>query len=66
MTEGMEADESALIGFCEATARLLALPLESADRTAVLANLRVIARQIKFIGDFPPDDQIEPAPVFRA
>ena len=63
----MNADDEALLAlWCEAMAKLLALPLDEADRDAVIANLRVLARQMELLGDFPLDDHEEPAPQFRA
>jgi hypothetical protein len=59
-------DEAFLATWCDAMAVLLDLPIEAGDRAEVIANLRVIARQMKLIEDFPLDDRAEPAPVFRA
>jgi hypothetical protein len=59
-------DEVPLIRWCDAMALLLDLPIEAADRAEVIASLRVIAQQMRLITDFPLDDRIEPAPIFRA
>jgi hypothetical protein len=45
---------------------LLDLPVARADRSEILANLRLIARQIAIVAEVPLDDLVEPAPVFRA
>jgi Protein of unknown function (DUF4089) len=59
-------DDASLAAWCEAVAALLDLPIDAGDRAEIIANLRVIARQMKLIQDFPLDDRAEPAPVFRA
>jgi hypothetical protein len=62
-----EDDRAAeLKAWCDAMAKLLALPTDQADSTEIIANLRVLARQIELIGDFPIDDDEDPAPQFRA
>lgn len=59
-------DDASLAAWCEAMAALLDLPIEAGDRAEIIANLRVIVRQMKLVEDFPLDDRAEPAPVFRA
>jgi hypothetical protein len=59
-------DDASLAAWCEAMAALLDLPIDASDRAEVITNLRVIARQMKLIEDFPLDDRAEPAPIFRA
>jgi hypothetical protein len=59
-------DDASLAAWCDAMAALLDLPIESGDRAEVIANLRVIARQIKLVEDFPLDDRAEPAAIFKA
>lgn len=59
-------DEASLAAWCSAMAALLDLPIEAADRAEVIANLRVIARQMQRVAEFPLDDRSEPAPVFEA
>jgi hypothetical protein len=59
-------DDASIAAWCDAMAALLDLPIDAGDRTEVIANLRVIARQMKLVGDFPLEDRAEPAPVFRA
>ncbi len=59
-------DEAAFAAWCDAIAALLELPIETGDRAEIIANLRVIARQMKLIADFRLDDLAEPAAVFRA
>jgi hypothetical protein len=52
--------------YIDATARLLDLPLESAWKPAVRANLEVTLRLGTLLGDFELPDEAEPAPVFVA
>jgi len=59
-------DETILAAWCDAMAALLDLPIERADRTEIIANLRIIVRQMKLVDEIPLDDFAEPAPVFRA
>ncbi|MEW6437910.1 MAG: DUF4089 domain-containing protein [Pseudomonadota bacterium] len=59
-------DDASLSAWCEAMAALLDLPVARADRGEILANLRLIARQIAIVAEVPLDDLVEPAPVFRA
>ncbi|HKH80745.1 MAG TPA: DUF4089 domain-containing protein [Methylovirgula sp.] len=58
-------DEASLAAWCDAMAALLDLPIEAGDRAEIIANLQVIARQMKLVADFPLDDRAEPAPVFQ-
>ncbi len=62
----MEQDEANLAAWCDAMATLLDLPIAMGDRTMILANLRFIASQMKFLAEFPLDDYAEPANIFRA
>lgn len=62
----MEPDDAVLAAWCDATASLLGLPIELGDRATILVNLRFIASQMKFLADFPLDQHIEPANIFRA
>jgi hypothetical protein len=59
-------DDVFLSAWCDAMAALLDLPIEAGDRAEVIANLRVIARQMKLVADFPLEDRAELATVFRA
>ena len=52
--------------FIEATAHVLALPVEPAWKGAVKANLEVTLRLAASFADFPLPDDAEPAPVFTA
>lgn len=63
---GHDVSEATLCAWCDAMADLLDLPIEAGDRAEIIANLRVIARQMQFVADFPLDDRIEPAAVFEA
>ncbi len=62
----MEPDETMLAAWCDAMATLLDLPIALGDRAVILANLRFIASQIELLAEFPLDDPIEPANIFRA
>ncbi len=55
-----------LDGFIEATARVLALPIEPQWRAAIKANLEVNLRMAAFVAEFALPDETEPAPVFTA
>lgn len=59
-------DEAAFAAWCDSMAALLDLQIERGDRAEIIANLRVIARQMKLIADFRLDDRAEPTAVFRA
>jgi hypothetical protein len=61
-----DINAAALSAWCDAMAELLDLPIEEGDRAEVIANLQVIARQMKLVTDFALDDRAEPAPVFKA
>jgi Protein of unknown function (DUF4089) len=59
-------DDALLVAWCDAMAALLDLPIEAGDRAEIIANLQVIARQMKLVADFPLDDRAAPAAVFQA
>jgi hypothetical protein len=59
-------DEIQLAAWCDAMAALLDLPIEHGDRVEIIANLRIIARQMKLVDEIALDNLAEPAPVFRA
>jgi hypothetical protein len=61
-----DISEAALYAWCDTMADLLDLPIAAGDRGEIVANLRVIAQLMQIIADFPLDDRIEPAPVFKA
>jgi hypothetical protein len=46
-------------------AGVLNLPIDRGDRAEIIANLRLIARQMAIVAEVVLDDA-EPAPVFRA
>jgi hypothetical protein len=52
--------------FIEATARVLALPIEPQWRAAIEANLEVNLRMAAFVAEFALPDETEPAPIFTA
>jgi hypothetical protein len=63
----MQPDEaSPLDAYIEAAASALGLPVESAWRTAVKANLEVNLRHAALVAEFELPDEAEPAPVFEA
>jgi hypothetical protein len=59
-------DETALAAWCDAMAGVLELPIERGDRAEIIANLRLIAKQMAIVADVALEDFAEPAPVFRA
>ena len=59
-------DDDQTTGWCDAMAALLTLPIAAGDPAAIRVNLRFIASQIELVADFPLDDTVEPATVFRA
>ena len=50
----------------DAMAPLLGLSVEPAWRGAVAANLKVVSIAARLVLEFRLDDELEPAPVFRA
>ena len=58
-----DEDADAII---DAMAPLLGLAIEPAWREAVATNLRVVANAARLVLEFPLEDELEPAPVFRA
>jgi len=59
-------DDIQTTAWCDAMAALLTLPIAAGDPAAIRANLRFIATQIALVADFPLDDTVEPAAIFRA
>ncbi len=59
-------DYALIVAWCDAMAALLDLPIEAGDRAEIIANLQVIALQMKLVADFPLDDRAVPAAVFQA
>ncbi len=59
-------DETVFAAWCDAMAGVLELPVERGDRAEIIANLRLIARQMAIVAEVALDDLAEPAPVFRA
>ncbi len=59
-------DETALAAWCDAMAGVLELPIDRGDRAEIIANLRLIAKQMAMVAEVVLDDSAEPAPVFRA
>ncbi|MGH6819014.1 MAG: DUF4089 domain-containing protein [Methylovirgula sp.] len=66
MRSGPDVSEAALAAWCDAMAELLDLPTASGDRAEIIANLRVLARQMQLVADFPLDDRGEPGAIFKA
>lgn len=62
----MEQDDAMLAAWCDAMATLLNLPIALGDRATILTNLRFIASQMAFLADFPLEEHVEPANIFRA
>jgi hypothetical protein len=65
MSDGEKSAEE-FAAWCSAMARLLNLPIDTADGREVTANLRVLAAQMQLVGSFVLDDREDPAPQFRA
>jgi hypothetical protein len=61
-----ELSAEELAAWCGSMAQLLILPLERADSSEVIANLRVLAAQMKLVDGFRLDAREDPAPQFRA
>ena len=59
-------DDTALAAWRDAMADVLELPIERGDRAEIIANLRLIARQMAIVAEVTLDDAAEHAPVFRA
>ncbi len=59
-------EDDTIAAWCDAMAALLNLPIEAGDRAEIIANLRVIAQQMKLVADFPLEDRAEPAAIFKA
>lgn len=59
-------DDEALSAWCDAMAAVLDLPIEEGERAEIIANLRVIGRQMKLVDDVALEDRAEPAAVYRA
>ena len=49
----------------DAMVPLLGIPMRPEWRAAVVANVRATAAAASLVLDFPLDDDVEPAPVFR-
>ncbi len=62
----MEQDDAMLAAWCDAAAKLLNLPIALGDRATILSNLRFIASQMQLLADFPLDEHVGPANIFRA
>jgi len=62
----MTAPDDPLGDFIDAGARLLGLPVESAWKPGVRANLEVTLRLAALLTEFDLPDAAEPAPVFVA
>ena len=53
-----------VLGYLDAAAQLLELPLPPAWRDSVISNLQTTLRLAESFVDFPLPDEAEPAPVF--
>lgn len=49
----------------DAMVPLLGIPMDPEWRAAVVANVKATAAAARLVLDFPLDDEVEPAPVFR-
>lgn len=59
-------DDETAPAVVDATIPLLGIPMAPAWREAVIANVRATAAAARLVLDFPLEDELEPAPVFRA
>jgi len=59
-------DDEMAKAIIDAMAPLLGLSIEPAWRGEVAANLKVVASAARLVLEFPLEDELEPAPVFRA
>lgn len=50
----------------DAAAALHGVPIPPQWRDAVVLNFATLAGAARLVADFPLDDEVEPAPVFRA
>ncbi len=53
------------LAMLEAMAPVLGLSVDAAWRDGVVVNLMTLAAMAKLVQDFPLDEEIEPAPVYR-
>lgn len=58
--------EDALDALIEASAAMLALPIEPEWKPTIKVNLAVTFRLADMVGEFELPDEAEPAPVFEA
>ena len=59
-------DDATAGAVIDAAAALHGIPLDPAWHADAAANLKAIAGAFRLVAEFPLDDELEPAPVFRA
>jgi hypothetical protein len=59
-------DDATLDRIIDATPALVGLVIDPAYRDGVRTHLRATANAARLVLEFPLDDDVEPAPVFRA
>ena len=59
-------DDETAAAVVGAMAPMLGIAIDPAWQGAVVANLKATANAARLVLDFPLDDELEPAPVFRA
>jgi hypothetical protein len=59
-------DDEGAIAIMDAMAPLIGLSIDPDWRDAVAGNIKVVANAARLVLDFPLEDELEPAPVFRA
>ena len=59
-------DDEACGGIVDAMAPMLGIAIDPAWRGAVVANLKATANAARLVLDVPLEDELDPAPVFRA
>ena len=59
-------DDATVGTVVDAMAPLVGMVVDLTWREAVIGHLRATAEAARLVADFPLDDELEPAPVFRA
>jgi hypothetical protein len=59
-------DDEGATAIMDAMAPLIGLSIDPDWRDAVAGNIKVVANAARLVLDFPLEDELEPAPVFRA
>ena len=65
MANTLPPDDATIAGMVAAAAPLLGLTIAPEWQAAVAQNLKTVAAAAALVLDFPLDEALEPAPVFR-